>query len=279
MKQMKVKCPAKINVFFNIIGLDTRNYHLVHGINQSISLYDELDVKITNSNSITLSCSNPLIPTDEKNSVYKAAKLFLDYTKINTGLEIHIEKNIPTEAGLGGESTDAAGIILALNHLLKTNLSKEELNTISYKTSCDVPFCVVGGTCEVEGCGEIVKHSTIPYKYFLVITPNVGHSTQAMFKLFDEQAKSYETLPITIGHNDFHKVLTKEIKDLITKVKNNTSTIAAMLTGSGSSVIGIYESEDNLNEAYKIMTNILDSSYKINKTHAVSGIELTNTQD
>lgn len=274
MKQIKVKCPAKINVFFNIVGLDERNYHLVHGLNESISLYDYLEIKTTDTKDIVLTCNNPSIPLDEKNSVYKAANIFLEYTKITTGLEIHIEKNIPTEAGLGGESTDAAGTILALDYLFSTNLSKEELNNLGYKTSCDVPFCIVGGTCEVQGCGEIVKKSSIPYKYYLVITPNIGHSTQEMFKLFDTQTKYYQTLPIKIGYNDFHKVLNQDIKDLIMKVINNTKAITSMLTGSGSSIIGIYETKEKLDNAYEIMTNLLDPSYKIFKTHAVDGIKI-----
>lgn len=274
MKQIKVKCPAKINVFFNIIGLDERNYHLIHSLNTSISLYDYLNIKVTDTNQIIITCNEPNIPLDEKNSVYKAAKIFLDYTKITTGLEIHIEKHIPTQAGLGGESTDAAGTILALNFLFNTNLSEEEQNTLGYKTSCDVPFCLVGGSCEVKGCGEIVKKSFVPYKYYLVITPNIGHSTQEMFKLFDQQTKEYKTQYIEIGYNDFHKVLTQDIKDLIIKVTNKTNAITSMLTGSGSSIIGIYETEESLDKTYETMKKLLDSSYKIEKTHTVPGIKL-----
>lgn len=273
MKQIKVKCPAKINVFFNIIGLDDRNYHLIHGLNQSISLYDYLTVKLTNTNNIELSCNDSEIPTDEKNSVYKAAKLFLEYTKIDTGLDIYIEKNIPTQAGLGGESTDAAGIIMALNSLFNTKLTNEELNKIGYKTSCDVPFCIKGGSKEVKGCGEIIKPWTNPYKFYLVVTPNIGHSTKEMFNLFDTNIKEYKEVEPYIGYNAFHKILNQEILDLITTIKN-TNSITAMLTGSGSSVIGIYNTERDLNEAYDILKNSLNLNYKINKTNAVNRIEL-----
>lgn len=273
MKQIKVKCPAKINVFFNIVGLDDRNYHLIHGLNQSISLYDYLTIKVTNTNNIELSCNDAEIPTDEKNSVYKAAKLFLEYTKINTGLDIYIEKNIPTQAGLGGESTDAAGIIVALNSLFDTKLTNEELNKIGYKTSCDVPFCIEGGSKEVKGCGEIIKPWTNPYNFYLVVTPNIGHSTKEMFNLFDTKIKEYKEVEPYIGYNAFHKVLNQEILNLITIMKN-TNSITAMLTGSGSSVIGIYNTEKDLNEAYNILKSSLNINYKINKTNAVTGIEL-----
>lgn len=272
MQEIKIKCPAKINLFFNIIGLDERNYHLVHGLNQSISIYDYIDIKTNDTNIIKITCSDSNIPTDEKNSVYKAAKIFLDYTKISTGLEIHIEKNIPTEAGLGGESTDAAGTIKALDTLFNTKLSKTELNSLSYKTSCDVPFCIEGGSKEVKGCGEIVTPWSNPFSYYLVITPNFGHSTKEMFSLYDKQTPNYEILEPTIGHNDFHKVLDKQIIELINKVKETSYT--AMLTGSGSSIIGIYNTEEELNESYEYFKNQLDSTYKISKAQSVSGIEI-----
>lgn len=273
MNKIKIKCPAKINMFFNITGLDDRNYHLVHGLNQSISLYDYLDIKITKNNKITISCNDKEIPTDEKNSVYKAAKIFLDYTKINTGLDIYIEKNIPTQAGLGGESTDAAGIIYALNILFNKNLTYEELNKLSYQTSCDVPFCIEGGSKEVTGCGEIVKPWKNDYKYYLVIVPNFGHSTKEMFSLYDNKIKNYEIIKPTIGHNDFHKVLKDNHLTLINKVKE-TKPITAMLTGSGSGIIGIYDKEENLNNAYKKLKETLDTNIKIYKTHSVNGIEI-----
>lgn len=273
MNEITVKCPAKINLFFNIIGLDERNYHLVHGLNQSISIYDILNIKINNTNSINIKCNDLSIPTDEKNSIYKAAKIFLDYTKITTGLDIYLEKNIPTEAGLGGESTDAAGTISALNTLFNTNLSKEELNRISYQTSCDVPFCIQGGSKEVKGCGEIVIPWQNPYSCYLVITPNIGHSTKEMFKLYDDKITKYKTLKPTIGHNDFHLVLNKDIIKLKNETKTKTNAQKVMLTGSGSSIIAIFNNKDELDNAYDIIKNELNNTYKIAKAQNVSGIE------
>ena len=95
-----------------------------------------------------------------------------------------------------------------------------------------------------------------------------------MFKLFDQQTKEYKTQYIEIGYNDFHKVLTQDIKDLIIKVTNKTNAITSMLTGSGSSIIGIYETEESLDKAYETMKKLLDSSYKIENTHTVPGIKL-----
>ncbi len=273
MEKIIVKCPAKINLFLNIIGIDNRKYHLMHMLNQSVSLYDYLYIKKTTS-SIKITCNNPEIPTNEKNSVFKAAKLFLEYTKINTGLEIHIIKNIPTMAGLGGESTDAAGIIYALNYIFNTNLTAEELNILSYKTSCDVPFCLVGGSCEVKGCGEIIKKWSNPYKYYIILNPNIKHSTQEMFTLFDKLVNyNYKTVTPQIGYNDFHIILENNIKELINIIKT-TYAINAMLTGSGSSIIGIYKNEITQEKAYNKLKDIFKNNYTITKVQAVNGLEL-----
>lgn len=271
MKYIKVKCPAKINLFFNIIGLDKRSYHLIHGLNQSVSLYDTLDMKIADSG-VNLHCNNSNIPLDEKNSVYKASKLFFEYTGINSGIDININKKIPLMSGLGGESTDAAGTLIGLNKLFNSNLSTCELIELGYKIGCDVPFCITGGTCEVSGCGEIINPCETIYKYFIIITPNIGFSTKYMFSLYDNKISKYKKIPITIGHNDFHKVLDNNILNIIDIVKNNNA-IESFLTGSGSSVIGIFENEEILDKAYNSLRNNFGNDYSINKAYSVAGVE------
>lgn len=269
---IKVKCPAKINLFFNIVGLDDRSYHLVHALNQSVSLYDILDINKTDTG-IHLRCDKNDVPVDYKNSVYKAAQLFFEYTKINSGIEINITKNIPLMSGLGGESTDAAGTLIGLNKLFDTNLSLEELICLGYKVGCDVPFCIVGGTCEIKGCGEVVKPVGTNYKYFIIVTPEHGFSTKYMFNLYDENTSEYENIDITIGHNSFHKVLDDNTLNLISIV-GNSGSINSFLTGSGSSVVGIFDSEEKLNMAYDELCSKLGDKYTINKVYSVCGVEV-----
>lgn len=270
---MIVKCSAKINLFFNIIGIDKRGYHLVHAINQSISLFDVLDINIIDS-SIKITCNNNEVPVDSKNSVYKAAKAFFEYTKISSGVSINIEKNIPLMSGLGGESTDAAGVLIALNKLFNTKLSLEELIGIGYKVGCDVPFCIIGGTCEVSGCGEVVKPIDTVYNNFLIITPNIKSSTKCMFEKYDNLIKEYKKIPIEIGHNDFHKVLDNDILNIIKTVEEN-GAIKSFLTGSGSSVVGIFQSSNDLDIVYHSLQSIFSPTYSIVKAYSLENIDLS----
>ena len=271
MKRIKINCPAKINLFFNIVGLDNRNYHLVQAVNQTVSLYDYIEIKISDNNNIDLCCNNKEVPTNETNSVYKAAKLFFEYTNIKFGVNINIDKNIPLMSGLGGESTDAAGTLIGLNKLFDTKLSPSELMALGYKIGCDVPFCIVGGTSIISGCGEIVNHCDTNYKYFVIVTPNIGFSTKEMFSLYDKNVKKYIKLPITIGHNDFHKVLNTDILKIMDTIKNS-GAVKSFLTGSGSSVVGIFEDEEKLDIGFNFLKNIFDLDYTINKVCAVDGV-------
>ncbi len=265
MNSIKVRCPAKINLFLNIIGKD-KNYHKMHMINQAISLYDYLTIKKIDKG-IILKSDNDLIPLDDKNSVYKAIELFLDYTKLDVGVEVVIDKNIPMEAGLGGESADAAGVLIGLNKLFNTNLDLDILLNLGFKVGCDVPFCIKSGTKEVLGYGEILRDYEVDYSNFLVVKPPVRLSTKEMFIKYDSINK-YEDIPISIGHNDFEKVIDNDLVNLIDLVKN-TGAVYSFLSGSGSSIIGIYNSYEDLKIAYNKLLNILDDNYQLFVTSSV----------
>ena len=109
---MKIKCPAKINLYLNILNKREDGYHDIRTIVQTINLFDEIEMKKRKDNKIVITCTNDEIPTDETNSVYKAILKYYSYiNKPLEGYDIHIVKNIPNKAGLGGESTDAVGVI------------------------------------------------------------------------------------------------------------------------------------------------------------------------
>lgn len=255
-----IKCPAKVNLFLNIVKKEEK-YHQMHMINQTISIYDTLTLK--KSSSIKLSCNDKNIPTDNKNSVYKACEIFFNYTNICSGVEIHIDKKIPLMSGLGGESTDAAGALIGLNTLFDTNLTEEELLNLGFQIGCDVPFCLKGGTKEVSGYGEVLKDYPKVYNYFLVITPNNGYSTKEMFQKYDAK-NDFLKLPIQIGHNDFHKVLENETLKIIELVKDSGAS-ESCLTGSGSSIIGMYKDIESLEKSFSRLIKELNTTYKIEK--------------
>lgn len=265
MNKIKVYSPAKINLFLNILSKEEK-YHKMHMINTSVDLYDILTIERIDKG-IILECNNKDIPLDNRNSVYKAIELFLEYTNINTGIKVYIEKHIPTEAGLGGESTDAAGTLLGLNKLLDANISEEELINIGANIGADVPYSIKSRTKEVQGYGEILKDYDIPYKYFLIIKPNISCSTKDMFNKYDK-LNNYKEIPITIGHNDFEKVIDKRILNIINKLSNNNA-LYSFLSGSGSSVIGIYDNQELLDKDIKLF-----KEYEVYKTNIANGIKI-----
>ena len=184
---MKIKAYAKVNLMLDILGTLPNGYHNLWMIMQSVSLCDTVSVTTSDSKEITITCSKEGIPTDQKNIAHKAARAFFDYTKTeNCGIHIHIEKNIPSEAGLAGGSADGAAVIKALNELFGTSLSERELCRIGKTIGADVPFCIVGGTCLAQNIGEVIAPlEDIPLCYFVLAKPQMGVSTKEAYESFD----------------------------------------------------------------------------------------------
>ena len=142
---MKCFAPAKINLSLDIVGKRSDGYHELCMIMQTVSLFDEIEIE--KADEIKVDCNIKEIPTDERNLAYKAALEFFKYTGLKGGCEIYLKKVIPDGAGLGGGSSDAAEIILALNKLYNANLSETQMKEIAVKIGADVPFFIMKGTC------------------------------------------------------------------------------------------------------------------------------------
>lgn len=147
---MRVKAAAKINLALDVTGKLPNGYHTIESVFQTVGLYDEITVELTEGE-ITLTCEVPEIfaesdeiPCDERNIAYKTARKFLDENKIDKGCRIHIKKGIPSQAGMGGGSTDAAAVIYCLSELTGKSFSAPE------KIGADVPFFLMGGTSLVD---------------------------------------------------------------------------------------------------------------------------------
>ena len=153
-KEIKIKCPAKINLDLRVFPRDNSGFHPIKSIMQTINLFDYLTIKISDGNEIKLSGNSSEIPYNEKNLCYKASKLFLEKLNKNYNVEIYIEKNIPVEAGLAGGSTDGAGVLYGLNKLLNNPLSDKEIFDIAANLGSDLNFCLKGGTQLCQGKGD-----------------------------------------------------------------------------------------------------------------------------
>jgi len=185
MKEIKIKCPAKLNLTLEVVNRREDGFHNINSIMQLISLYDYLNISVRKSDksSIELSGNSPDIPYNEKNLVYKAASLFLEKTNLkNYNVKIDIEKNIPIAAGLAGGSTDAAGTILGLNLIFDNLLSKEKMHDLCASLGSDLNVCLEGGCLLATSRGENVhKLPFIAMPVTLIKPKNLGISAKEAY--------------------------------------------------------------------------------------------------
>lgn len=191
MREIKIKCPAKINLDLRVYKKDEKTgYHPIKSIMQAISLFDYLTIQLCEGDNIFLNGTSNEIPYDETNICYKAAKLFLDKTNKKFDVKIHIEKNIPVCAGLAGGSTDAAGVLFGLNELCNNILNIEELNELATVLGSDLNFCLIGGTKLCCGRGEIITDMPFyDFKLSLVKPKNLKISSGEAYCAFDNLKK------------------------------------------------------------------------------------------
>lgn len=261
MNRISLSAYAKINLSLAVTGIRSDGYHLLESVMQQISLADTVEIEPIPSG-IMISCSKPGIPTDEKNICHKAAKAYFAAAGISGGVKIHLTKCIPDGAGLGGGSADGAAVLKALSHLYP---AKVDLLSIASSVGADVPFCLAGGTRLCRGIGDEMTPLSFPgkEKIFCVVAKSCeGLSTPQIYSLFDtvnpdgmppssvsEFAEHLEKgeISLALGKMQNHLELPAitqrpeiaECKDRLLSFGAN----AAMMTGSGSAVFGLFFDE------------------------------------
>lgn len=258
---MIVKAAAKINLMLDVVGKLPNGYHSLFMIMQSVSCYDTVRVDRTGENGIKIISSDERVPKDEKNIAYKAAEAFFDYAGISDrGIEIEIGKKIPMAAGLAGGSADGAGVLYILNRLYKTGFDEFTLCSIGEKVGADVPFSLTGGTslC-VDTGGVIAPLPAISDCFIVLCKPDMGVSTVNAYKQIDEAQrirhadrtamlyamKNRDTaLMYEKMNNVFEQVIEVPKRPYIKQTMKRYGAKAALMSGSGPTVFGIFTSED-----------------------------------
>lgn len=253
---LRAKAYAKINLSLDIVGVRDDGYHLIKTVMQSISLHDVVSVK-KSADEITISCNDPAVPCDERNIVYKCAKRFFERIKKSFGVHIDIQKNIPSQAGLGGGSADGAAVLVLLNRLCGDTLTTQELCEIGAAVGADIPFCIVGGCVLCEGIGEVLTPIESKVELDLcIVKPEFSVSTVEAYRAFDNAKilsrpdtdtviKALENGNKAALAGNLVNVL--EMDERIDKIKNGlveSGAITACMSGSGSAVFGILENLD-----------------------------------
>lgn len=267
---MKVKAYGKINIALDVIGKRDDGYHLLKMIMQTVNIYDELELK-KSAKGIKITSNKSFVPTDNRNLVYKAIELFCNTYSVEKAISVHIEKNIPVEAGMAGGSTDAAAALRAMRDLYKPEISDKELMELGVKIGADVPYCIKGGTALCEGIGEVITElKPFKDKLLVVVKPNFGVSTIATYKGFKlsevKQHPKVDELIEAMNRDDLKYVadnmmnllelVTLKEHEEISKIKEfmcAEGALGSMMSGSGPTVFGFFDSEEKANKCAEML--------------------------
>ena len=239
--------PAKINLFLHITGQRADGYHTLQSVFEMLDFYDTLHIKVMQANVVKRVQDMQDVPADE-DICTKAAHALKKATNCQLGVEYYVEKKIPMGAGLGGGSSDAATMLMALNQLWQLNLSRTMLMQIGFTLGADVPVFIFGQTAWAEGIGEVLSAVNLPphFKecYYLVVTPQIHVSTAQVFAntRLTKDTKPLKIVLFSSGEylsffkNDLEKVVCDEFGAVKTVLDWLNSFGDAKMSGSGASV-------------------------------------------
>ena len=262
---MKVKAHAKINLGLNVVRKREDGYHELEMVMMQIALHDLIYVTVIESG-IEITSNSAIMPTDERNIMYKAAKLMMDTYNIEQGIKIHIYKHIPIQAGLAGGSSDGAAVMRAINELFHLNKTNDELALLGKQIGADVPFCIYEQPAFVSGIGEKLEFlNTSPDCFILLVKPRRGVSTKrsfGMLKLDHEIRPDCTTLREKVEENDYQGIVenvgntlegvSMKLVPQIQEIKQKLLDMGfdtALMSGSGSCVFGLTKDEELLENA------------------------------
>ncbi len=270
------QCFAKLNLFLDITGVLPNGFHKLNNVTQSVSLSDTVTVGVQRADGFycRITCDNAELPTDGRNTAYKAAKAFTKEAGINAEIHISVKKRIPIMGGMGGSSVDAAAVICALNYLLGTSYPAETLCRIGDTVGADVGLCILGGT--VMSNDPFKKPKVQSDCFFVCVRPDFKCSTADAYKLYDRSP-----VPANKGFEDFCERLERNgiaaccdgIYNIFTLLHNDgrilrikqrlmqLGALNAELTGSGSVIYGIFDDAAAANTACAVLCTEYPSAF------------------
>lgn len=253
-----------------VLGKRDDGFHEIFTVFQTVSLYD--DITFTESDEITLTCSNKGIPTDEKNLIVRAALMLQERANVRKGAAMHLKKRIPSPGGLGGGSSNAAVALIGLNRLWGLDLTTGELAEIAVKLGSDVPFFLSGGTAAGTGTGTSVEPvKDIDGQFLLIVTPAVSVATKDAYARLNAQNLTTSDLEriLFVCRSDAesldlkHSALRNDMEAAVfaaypevERVKKKLIELGAanaLMSGSGASVFAVFEKEETRQTALKAL--------------------------
>ncbi len=276
MEELYLKSYAKVNLALEVLYKREDGYHEIDSIMQQISLYDQL-VFADNKDGIKIESNSSEVPVDSSNLVYKAWEMMKELTGIDRGITIRIDKRIPVAAGLAGGSSNGAMTLRALNQLWDLSLRDEDLMNMGKKIGADIPFCIMGGTARAQGIGEkLTQLSPFKDKYILLANPGLRISAAYAYSKVDLSGERYDSRELVeaMEKDDLNLVASKLynrlenpivtenpiIQEIKTMMKEN-GALGALMSGSGSTVFGIFDDEEKMEFANKKLSLSIPKVY------------------
>ena len=255
MTEKNYKSPAKINLCLHVLGRYENGYHALAMAMQRVDLCDDINIRLTGS-AVKVACSNLALPPGEDNIAARAARLLLAEAQLDTGVEIRIDKRIPVAAGLGGGSSNAATVLLGLNEMLDLRMDRVRLQRLGAQLGADVPFFVFQRPAWATGTGtELAPLPPLPDVAYLLVNPRIAVSTAEVYQSLQlTKGGELANLPrfsvVTRGdlcaalYNDLERV-TLARYPLLAQIKQRlleAGAFGALMSGSGASLFGVFES-------------------------------------
>ena len=272
---MKIRAPAKINLSLRVVGRRADGYHLLDTIMVPVSLYDDVEIhklrRVGDEQKnaaplIKVRCSHPLVPHGEQNLAYRAARLLLAAAKSRQPIEIHIRKRIPIGAGLGGGSSDAAATLVGLNRLLKLGFSAAQLERLGLKLGADVPFFIRGRPARARGIGARLQPlGPLARRWLVIVYPGFSVSTAWVYqnlpaKLTKLSVNTSIASSLT-GSGNLAEMLVNDLESVtlgrypkLSLLKSKllrAGAAGSLMSGSGSSVFGVFTSKQKAEQAFR----------------------------
>ena len=261
---MEIKATAKINLGLDVIRKREDGYHDVRMIMQMTGMYDRITLSPKRGKpGIVLKTNLPYIPVNENNLAFRAAKILMDEFDVTDGLAIHLQKFIPVAAGLAGGSTDAAAVMKAVNRIFRLGLDDAQLMERGAKIGADIPYCIMGGTALAEGIGEkLTPLPAMPACSILLAKPPISVSTKEVYGALRadeierhpdidgmiEALKEGNLYGVTDRLANVLEDVTAPSRPIIGEMEQEmkeAGALAAIMSGSGPTVFGIFDNETN----------------------------------
>lgn len=273
--RMRLKAHGKINLGLDVLRRREDGYHEVKMVMQTVGLYDSIDLRAVSRPGIRVETNLYYLPNDQNNLVWKAAEMLMKEFDLQGGLDIRLRKMIPVAAGMAGGSSDAAAVLYGVNRMFRLNLTMEELKERGVRIGADVPYCLMRGTALSEGIGEILTPlPPAPQCFVLLAKPGISVSTKWVYtnlhanELKPEDHPDIDGMVEAIRRGDLKGMADKfgNVLELVTEqrypvigeikdVMKRMGALNAMMSGSGPTVFGLFDSEKAAKKAYWALKN------------------------